>query len=64
MFTASPQESWLQRSEFYTAGTTPEDVSVDLKIRVSCAGQGGAPVGTTDDGYMVADFDDVGLVQV
>jgi hypothetical protein len=65
IYTASPQEVWLEapKSEFYTAGDTPEDVSVDLSTTVECAGQGGAPAGTDDDGFMVVEFDDVSLTK-
>jgi hypothetical protein len=64
VFTASPQESWLQapRSAFYTAGDTVSAVSVELSVMVTCAGQGGFLVGTDDAGYMVVEFDDVRLV--
>jgi hypothetical protein len=66
VFIANPQEAWLAqpRREFFVAGENPTAVSVDLSITVTCAGQGGAPVGTNDAGYMVAEFDDVALRQV
>jgi hypothetical protein len=61
---ASPQEKWTQREEFYTAGKGPEGASVKMTIEFKCVGQGGAPVGTDDEGFMVAELDDLSLVQV
>lgn len=54
IFTARPQEAWLAqpRSEFYTAGNTPETVSVDVSVAVTYSGQGGAPVGTDEAGFL------------
>lgn len=63
VFTASPQEGWLRSSAFYVAGNTPNDVSIDGKIKVTCAGSDGATTGTDESGFMVAEFDDVSLVQ-
>ena len=63
MYTASPQEGWVRRSEFFTAGMTAEDVSKDLVVRATCAGEGGVPAGTDEAGYMVVELDDVSVVQ-
>jgi hypothetical protein len=64
VFIASPQEAWSQRSDVYTAGSTPEDVSKDLNVRFECAGESGALVGANSDGFMGAEIDDLSLVQV
>jgi hypothetical protein len=61
---SSPQETFLGRSEFFTAGTTPQDVSQDLRITTRCDGEGGALVGANADGVMVAELDDVSAVPV
>lgn len=63
MFTASPQMSWLERSQFFTVPDSVEGASVDLRIRVACKGSAGAPVGTDESGFMVVEFDDVVLVR-
>ncbi|CAI6331930.1 unnamed protein product [Periconia digitata] len=38
---ASPQEVFLKKEEFFTAGATPEAVSQDLRIRAKCVGSSG-----------------------
>lgn len=65
VYTAVPQTDWLAmpRTAFYEAGSSDVDVSVDLSLTVSCAGQGGAVSGVNDEGYMEVDFDDISLVQ-
>lgn len=68
VWTVTPQESWLAgpRQAFYTASPDQgaEGVSVDLNVRVWCAGQGGASVGTDDEGFMRVEIDDVRFEQV
>lgn len=64
VYVTSPQEGWLQRREFYTAGDSPTAVSVDLSVTGICWGQNGATVGEDDAGYMIAEFDDISLVKV
>jgi hypothetical protein len=61
---SSPQETFLGRSEFFTAGTTPQDVSQDLKITTRFDGEGGALVGANVDGFMVGEFDNVSVMPV
>ena len=61
--TATPQETYLRKQEFFTAGITPEKVSQDLKIRVKCKGEAGIPAGTDDNGFMNIEIADVGVQQ-
>jgi hypothetical protein len=63
VFIASPQMSWLKRSQFFTVSDSVEGASVNIRIRVACKGSAGAPVGTDEAGFMVAEFDDVSLMQ-
>jgi hypothetical protein len=52
IFTATPQTSWISRTERFTAGAGPEGASVDLTLVMSCAGFNGASVGADANGYM------------
>jgi len=63
VYTASPQQIWSKRSEFFTAGTSVEDVSVNVTLTAKCTGSGGAAVGTDEAGYMIVEVDDISLVQ-
>ncbi|KAF9729663.1 hypothetical protein PMIN01_12527 [Paraphaeosphaeria minitans] len=64
VYAASPQETFTRRQEFFTAGTTPADVSQDLRVVVTCNGEAGIPAGTNNDGYMNLDIDDVGVQMI
>ncbi|KAL1610546.1 hypothetical protein SLS60_002215 [Paraconiothyrium brasiliense] len=64
VYQASPQETFTKRQEFLTAGSSPEDVSQDLRVVVKCNGESGIPAGTNADGYMNLDIDDVGVQMV
>lgn len=61
VFTASPQTSWVSRTERFTAGAGPEGASQDLTLVMSCAGFSGAAVGADAEGYMVGE---IGAVSV
>jgi hypothetical protein len=63
VFIVSPQVTWLERSQSFTVPDSVGGASVDIRIRVACKGSAGAPVGTDESGFMVAEFDDVSLVQ-
>jgi hypothetical protein len=64
VYQASPQETFTRRQEFFTAGSSPADVSPDLRIAVTCNGEAGIPAGTNADGYMNLDIDDVSVQMV
>jgi hypothetical protein len=61
---ASLQESFLKRSEFFTAGKSAEECSQELNIKTTCAGVAGATAGADDEGFMVVEFEQVGVVPV
>ncbi|KAJ4349684.1 uncharacterized protein N0V89_008301 [Didymosphaeria variabile] len=61
VYQASPQETFTKRQEFFTAGSSPADVSQDLRVVVKCNGEAGMTAGTDADGYMNLDIDDVGV---
>jgi hypothetical protein len=61
--TATPQEVYLRKQEFFTAGNTPEEVSKDLRIVLKCKGESGIPAGTDDNGYMSIEIVNVGVQQ-
>lgn len=54
----------MKKQDFFTAGTTKEAVSKDLKIKAKCDGQGGAPAGTDEAGFMIVEFDSIRVTQV
>ncbi|KAF1925925.1 uncharacterized protein M421DRAFT_227623 [Didymella exigua CBS 183.55] len=61
VFTATPQTSWVSRTERFTAGPGAEGASQDVTLVMSCAGFAGAAVGADAEGYMVGE---VGAVSV
>ncbi|KAI1665508.1 hypothetical protein L13192_10449 [Pyrenophora tritici-repentis] len=61
VYTVTPQTTWLQRSEYFTAGPGVEGASVDLQITASCSGYAGMPV-TDQAGWMRVDISAVSVV--
>lgn len=61
--TATPQEVYLRKQEFFTAGNIPEEVSKDLRIVFKCKGESGIPAGTDDNGFMSIEIVNVGVQQ-
>jgi hypothetical protein len=64
VYTASPQEYFTTSERNYTAGLSAQDVSRDLKITTVCAGEGGALAGADDDGFMIAEYNSVGVMPI
>ena len=64
VYTSSPQEVYSKREVLFTAGTSVNDVSQDLRITTKCEGEGGALVGADDEGFMVAEFNGISVTPV
>ncbi|KAK1916631.1 hypothetical protein P3342_012256 [Pyrenophora teres f. teres] len=61
VYTVTPQTTWLERSEYFTAGLGADGASVDLQITASCSGYAGMPV-TDQAGWMRVEISAVSVV--
>jgi hypothetical protein len=61
IYTASPQEFFLEKYAFFNAGLTPEDVSKDLGIRAECDGEATTGLVADSGRSMVVEFNGVSV---